>query len=177
MESKLWKKSGHLDYYRELMYVIDEETTSYAVKPMNCPGHMLIYKSKIRSYRDLPLRIFELGTVYRKEKSGVLHGLLRLRGFTQDDAHIFCREEGLKEEIKGVLSFIKEAMEEFGFKDFKAELSTRPESFIGKEDIWDKAETILEEVLKEKGFSFEVCKGEGAFYGPKIDIKLKDALG
>jgi len=177
LESKLWKKSGHLDYYRELMYVIDEETTSYAVKPMNCPGHMLIYKSKIRSYRDLPLRIFELGTVYRKEKSGVLHGLLRLRGFTQDDAHIFCREEGLKEEIKGVLSFIKEAMEEFGFKDFKAELSTRPESFIGKEDIWDKAETILEEVLKEKGFSFEVCKGEGAFYGPKIDIKLKDALG
>jgi len=177
LENKLWKKSGHLDYYRELMYIIDEETTSYAVKPMNCPGHMLIYKSKIRSYRDLPLRIFELGTVYRKEKSGVLHGLLRLRGFTQDDAHIFCREEELKEEIKGVLSFIKEAMEEFGFKEFKAELSTRPESFIGKEDIWGKAEAILEEVLKEKDFSFEVCKGEGAFYGPKIDIKLKDALG
>jgi len=177
LENKLWKKSGHLDYYQELMYIIDEETTSYAVKPMNCPGHMLIYKSKIRSYRDLPLRIFELGTVYRKEKSGVLHGLLRLRGFTQDDAHIFCREEELKKEVGGVLSFIKEAMEEFGFKEFKAELSTRPESFIGKEDIWEKAEAILEEVLKEEDFSFEVCKGEGAFYGPKIDIKLKDALG
>ena len=177
MESKLWERSGHLDYYRELMYLVEEEQTTYAVKPMNCPGHMLIYKSKIRSYRDLPLRLFELGTVYRKEKSGVLHGLLRVRGFTQDDAHIFCREEQLAQEISGVLTFIKEAMERFGFRSFQAELSTRPESFIGKEETWGKAERILEDILKANGLAYAVCKGEGAFYGPKIDIKLKDALG
>ena len=177
LESKLWQRSGHLDYYRELMFLIEEENTSYAVKPMNCPAHMLIYKSKIRSYRDLPLKIFELGTVYRKEKSGVLHGLLRLRGFTQDDAHIFCREAQLRQEVEEVLSFIQEAMEKFGFKGFSAELSTRPLNFIGQEEVWEKAELVLEEVLKEKKFSYEICKGEGAFYGPKIDIKLKDALG
>lgn len=177
MESKLWARSGHLDYYRELMYLVEEDNTSYAVKPMNCPGHMLIYKSKTRSYRDLPLRLFELGTVYRKEKSGVLHGLLRIRGFTQDDAHIFCREAQLGREISGVLNFIKEAMERFGFLSFQAELSTRPESFIGEEKTWDKAESILEDILKANKISYEICKGEGAFYGPKIDIKLKDALG
>ena len=177
LERKLWQRSGHLDYYSELMYLIDEETSSYAVKPMNCPGHMLIYKSKLRSYRDLPLRMFELGTVYRKEKSGVLHGLLRLRGFTQDDAHIFCREFQLEEEIRGVLNFIKEAMRKFGFSSFEAELSTRPASFIGNEDIWNKAETILEDILKLNELSYKICPQEGAFYGPKIDIKLKDALG
>jgi len=177
LEKKLWERSGHLDYYGELMYIMDEQTSAYAVKPMNCPGHMVIYKSKTRSYRDLPLRMFELGTVYRKEKSGVLHGLLRLRGFTQDDAHIFCRETQLEDEIRGVLNFIKDAMEEFGFSDFAAELSTRPADFIGKEDVWGRAETILENILKASDFSYQICKGEGAFYGPKIDIKLKDALG
>ncbi|MBN2120231.1 MAG: threonine--tRNA ligase [Candidatus Omnitrophica bacterium] len=177
LESKLWARSGHLDYYKELMYLIEDEQVSYAVKPMNCPGHMLIYKSKIRSYRDLPLRLFELGTVYRKEKSGVLHGLLRLRGFTQDDAHIFCRQPQLEQEIGGVLQFIKEAMAKFGFSDFNAELSTRPESFIGKEETWEKAEQILERILKAQNLSYRVCRGEGAFYGPKIDIKLNDALG
>lgn len=177
LESKLWEESGHLKYYRELMFLIETENVSYAVKPMNCPAHMLIYKSKTRSYRDLPLRIFELGTVYRKEKSGVLHGLLRVRGFTQDDAHIFCRQTQLKEEIGRVLDFVKEALDKFGFLDFEAELSTRPQSFIGTEELWDKSEQILEEVLKEKKIAYTVQRGEGAFYGPKIDIKLKDALG
>lgn len=177
LESKLWEKSGHLDYYRDLMFLIGQKNVSYAVKPMNCPGHMLIYKSKTHSYRDLPLRMFELGTVYRREKSGVLHGLLRLRGFTQDDAHIFCRQEQLASEIKGVLIFIKEAMLTFGFTDFQAEISTRPESFIGEEAVWDKAEKILAEILRDNSIDYKTCSGEGAFYGPKIDIKLKDALG
>lgn len=177
LESKLWQRSGHLDYYKELMYLIEQPTTTCVVKPMNCPAHMLIYKSKTRSYRDLPLRIFELGTVYRKEKSGVLHGLLRLRGFTQDDAHIFCREQQLEQEIKGVLDFIKEAMQIFGFSDFRADLSTRPSDFIGKEETWQKAEHILENILKANNFSYQLCRGEGAFYGPKIDIKLKDSIG
>ena len=177
LESKLWEKSGHLEYYRDLMFLIEQKNVSYAVKPMNCPGHMLIYKSKTHSYRDLPLRMFELGTVYRREKSGVLHGLLRLRGFTQDDAHIFCRQEQLSSEIKGVLLFIKEAMHTFGFTDFQAEISTRPESFIGEKVVWDKAEKILADILRENNLNYKVCSGEGAFYGPKIDIKLRDALG
>ncbi len=177
LESRLWEKSGHLDYYRDLMFLIEQKNVSYAVKPMNCPGHMLIYKSRTHSYRDLPLRMFELGTVYRREKSGVLHGLLRLRGFTQDDAHIFCRQEQLFSEIKGVLVFIKEALLTFGFADFQAEISTRPESFIGEKDVWDKAEKILAEILRDNNLKYKTCSGEGAFYGPKIDIKLKDALG
>ncbi len=177
LEASLWKKSGHLDYYKDYMYMIDEGTVSYAVKPMNCPAHMLVYRSKTRSYRDLPLRLFELATVYRKEKSGVLQGLLRLRGFTQDDAHIFCREEQLKSEISGVLKFIKEAMEKFGFSDFEAELSTKPDEFIGRQEKWIKAQDILKEILQQNNISFEIGEGEGAFYGPKIDIRLKDALG
>jgi threonyl-tRNA synthetase len=143
---------------------------------MNCPGHILIYKSQLHSWRELPLRIFELGTVYRYEKSGVLHGLLRVRGFTQDDAHIFCRKEDLYAEIEGVLDFVKVTMHKFGFSDFGAELSTRPEKFIGEKEDWDASEAILEEVLKKKGFNYRINKGDGAFYGPKIDIKLKDAL-
>ncbi len=177
LDTKLWEKSGHLDYYKDLMYFIGDENNSYAVKPMNCPAHMLVYKSKTRSYRDLPLRLFELGTVYRKEKSGVLHGLLRLRGFTQDDAHIFCRPKDLESEIGGVLKFIKEAMIKFGFTDFTAELSTRPEGFIGEEKEWVKAEGILEKILQKNNMPYQICKGEGAFYGPKIDIRLNDALG
>ena len=177
LDTKLWEKSGHLDYYKDLMYLIDDQNNSYAVKPMNCPGHMLVYKSKTRSYRDLPLRLFELGTVYRKEKSGVLHGLLRLRGFTQDDAHIFCRQKDLEPEIGNVLKFIKDAMTKFGFTDFSAELSTRPEGFIGKESEWQRAESILENILKDNQMRYEICAGQGAFYGPKIDIRLNDALG
>jgi len=177
MDKKLWKMSGHLDYYQEYMYTIVKDNQEFVLKPMNCPGHILIYKSELHSWRELPLRMFELGTVYRYEKSGVLHGLLRVRGFTQDDAHIFCKKEDLYSEIEGVLDFVKEAMRKFGFSDFGAELSTRPEKFIGEKTDWELSEAILEEVLKKKGFNYRINKGDGAFYGPKIDIKLKDALG
>jgi len=177
MDKKLWEKSGHLEYYQDFMYSVTKDNQEFILKPMNCPGHILIYKSKVRSWRDLPLRIFELGTVYRYEKSGVLHGLLRVRGFTQDDAHIFCKKEDLVREIEEVLEFIKVAMEKFGFSDYNAELSTRPERFIGKASDWEECERILEEVLKKKKFNYKINKGEGAFYGPKIDVKLKDALG
>jgi len=176
MEKRLWQISGHLDYYKDFMYPIIKENQEFILKPMNCPGHILIYKSELRSYRDLPLRFFELGTVYRFEKSGVLHGLLRTRGFTQDDAHIFCKKEDLYLEIENVLDFIKEAMKKFGFSNFNAELSTRPQSYIGQKEDWDMAENILEEILKKQKFNYKINKGDGAFYGPKIDIKLKDAL-
>ncbi|MDD3296284.1 MAG: threonine--tRNA ligase [Candidatus Omnitrophica bacterium] len=176
MDKKLWVKSGHLEYYEDYMYPIKKDNQEFILKPMNCPGHILIYKSQLRSWRDLPLRLFELGTVYRYEKSGVLHGLLRVRGFTQDDAHIFCRKDDLYSEIEGVLDFVKTAMEKFGFSEFVAELSTRPDKFIGDEEDWKMSESILEDVLKKKNFSYKINKGDGAFYGPKIDIKLTDAL-
>lgn len=177
MDRKLWEKSGHLEFYKEYMYPITRDNQEFILKPMNCPGHILIYKSQLRSWRDLPLRIFELGTVYRFEKSGVLHGLLRVRGFTQDDAHIFCKKEDLYSEIEGVLGFVKDAMDRFGFQQFDAELSTRPKDFIGEREDWDISESVLEEVLKKNKFNYRINKGDGAFYGPKIDIKLKDALG
>lgn len=176
MQKSLWQKSGHLDHYADFMYPIEKENQEFILKPMNCPGHMIIYKSQLRSWRDLPLRIFELGTVYRYEKSGVLCGLLRVRGFTQDDAHIFCREEDLYPEIEGVLNFVKDTLKFFGFDTFEAELSTRPEKFIGEKALWDKAENILEDVLKKSGIPYKINAGDGAFYGPKIDIKLRDAL-
>ena len=177
MDKSLWEKSGHLEYYEDFMYPIVKDNQEFILKPMNCPGHILIYKSKLHSFRDLPLRMFELGTVYRFEKSGVLHGLLRVRGFTQDDAHIFCKKEDLSSEIEGVLDFVKAAMDKFGFLDYVAELSTRPDKFIGEKEDWDNAEIILEDVLKKKEFSYKINPKDGAFYGPKIDIKLKDALG
>jgi threonyl-tRNA synthetase len=176
MNKQLWQQSGHADYYKQYMYTIRKENQDFALKPMNCPGHILIYKSKLHSWRDLPLRLFELGTVYRHEKSGVLHGLLRGRGFTQDDAHIFCRPDDLESEISGVLDFIQEAMHKFGFEDFKAELSTRPDEYIGDKQQWDRAEEILEDVLKKKKFAYQINQGEGAFYGPKIDVNLRDSL-
>ena len=177
MDKNLWEKSGHLEYYKEYMYSAVKDNQEFILKPMNCPGHILIYKSRLRSWRDLPLRLFEIGTVYRYEKSGVLHGLLRVRGFTQDDAHIFCRGEDLYQEIEGVLEFIKVAMDKFGFSDFTAELSTKPQESIGEAEDWKNSEAILEEVLKNKGFKYRINAGDGAFYGPKIDIKLKDAIG
>ncbi|MBU0548153.1 MAG: threonine--tRNA ligase, partial [Candidatus Omnitrophica bacterium] len=176
MDVALWKTSGHYDYYKENMYFFAMEGKEIVLKPMNCPGHILIYKSKCRSYRELPLRLFELGTVYRREKAGVLHGLLRVRGFTQDDAHIFCLPEQLKDEIKKIIDFVFETMKVFGFNQWGIELSTRPEKYIGSEDDWQKATDALEDVLKEKGLPYEINQGDGAFYGPKIDIKLKDAL-
>ena len=171
----LWKKSGHFDHYQENMYFTEVEEQAYGIKPMNCLSHMLIYKSKIRSYRDLPLRYFELGTVHRHEKTGVLHGLLRVRQFTQDDAHILCTPEQLNEEIKAVTDFIDYAMGIFGF-EYEVELSTRPVNSIGTDSDWDLATNALIGALEDKGMRYEVNEGDGAFYGPKIDFKLKDAL-
>jgi threonyl-tRNA synthetase len=176
MDVSLWKTSGHYDYYRENMYTFAAEEKELVLKPMNCPGHILIYKSKTRSYKDLPIRLFELGTVYRREKAGVLHGLLRVRGFTQDDAHIFCLPEQLSQEIKGIIDFVFDTMKVFGFDSVGIELSTRPEKSIGSDEDWQRATEALEAALKDKGLQYDVHPGEGAFYGPKIDIKLKDAL-
>ena len=176
MDVGLWKTSGHYDYYRENMYTFVAEDKEFVLKPMNCPGHILIYKSKTRSYKDLPIRYFELGTVYRREKAGVLHGLLRVRGFTQDDAHIFCLPEQLPQEIKAIIDFVFDTMRVFGFDNVDIELSTRPEKSIGLDEDWQKATEALEAALIEKGLKYDLHAGEGAFYGPKIDIKLKDAL-
>ncbi|MFH1360733.1 MAG: threonine--tRNA ligase [Candidatus Omnitrophota bacterium] len=177
LKGRLWETSGHAGYYRELMYYLDVDGEEYAVKPMNCPGHILIYKSKIRSYRDMPVRYFELGTVYRHEKTGVLHGLLRVRGFTQDDGHIFCRPDQIKPEVMAAVDFLFDVMKDFNFKEIEIEISTRPEKYIGKIEDWDMATQALKESLNEKKLSYKICEGEGAFYGPKIDIKLKDAIG
>ena len=177
LKGKLWEISGHMDHYRDHMYCFNVDGEEYAVKPMNCPGHNLIYKSKLRSYRDLPIRFFELGSVYRREKAGVLHGLLRVRGFTQDDAHIYCREDQVKSEVKNVIDFVFNMMGDFGFKNITIELSTRPEDYIGEIKAWDIATKALEDSLKEMKLDYEINEGEGAFYGPKIDFKLKDAIG
>jgi threonyl-tRNA synthetase len=175
LKADLWKKSGHFDHYRENMYFTEIDEQAYGVKPMNCLSHMLIYKSRLRSYRDLPIRYFELGTVHRHEKSGVLHGLLRVRQFTQDDAHILCAPDQLNDEIKSIIDFVGEVMSIFGF-EFEIEISTRPEKSIGSDEDWARATGALQTALEDKGFDYQVCEGEGAFYGPKIDIKLKDAL-
>ncbi len=175
LRRELWERSGHYDNYRENMYFTEVEGQSYGIKPMNCLAHMFIYKSKIRSYRDLPLRFFELGTVHRHEKSGVLHGLTRVRGFTQDDAHLLCTPEQLPEEITGILEFVKDVMDLFGFS-YEVELSTRPEKSIGDDEAWERATDALRRSLETHGIAYEVNEGDGAFYGPKIDVKLKDAL-
>jgi threonyl-tRNA synthetase len=175
LKADLWKRSGHFDHYRENMYFTEVENQAYGIKPMNCLAHMLIYKSKIRSYRDLPLRYFELGTVHRHEKTGVLHGLMRVRQFTQDDAHILCTPEQLNGEITAIADFVSYAMKVFGF-DYDVELSTRPEKSIGSDEEWEMATAALEGALKTNKIEYEVNEGDGAFYGPKIDFKLKDAL-
>jgi len=177
-KSWLWETSGHLGFYKENMYSpmrIDEQ--DYYVKPMNCPFHIMIYKTKGRSYRDLPLRWAELGTVYRYERSGVLHGLLRVRGFTQDDAHIFCTPDQMGAEIREVLRFSLEMWQTFGFKDIKAYLATRPAKSVGEPERWDQATEALKEAIQESDLNWELDEGGGAFYGPKIDLKIKDALG
>jgi len=174
---KLWITSGHADLYREYMYSpikIDEE--KYIIKPMNCPFHLKIYKSKIRSYRDLPIKYAEFGTVYRYEKSGVLHGLVRVRGFTQDDAHIWCVPEKLSEEIEKLLGYSIKILKNFGFKEFNIYLATRPEKFAGTEKGWQKAINSLKYVLKKLKLKYQIDPGGGVFYGPKIDIKIKDSL-
>lgn len=174
----LWKRTGHVDFYRENMYSpMEIEGTEYEIKPMNCPFHVSIFKNHLRSYRDLPLRFAELGTVYRYERSGVLHGLLRVRGFTQDDAHIFCREDQIEDEVLRVLEFTLFVLRTFGFSDYDIYLSTRPEKYVGTEDDWNKATNALEKALLDKGLKYEIDPGEGVFYGPKIDIKVRDSLG
>lgn len=174
----LWQTSGHIDFYQEYMYSpMDIEGQKYIIKPMNCPGHILIYKTKIRSYRDLPIRWAEMGTVYRYERSGVLHGLLRVRGFTQDDAHIFCRPEQLEDEIVGVIKFVLFMLKTFGFSDYDVGLSTRPEKYVGTLESWEKAEDALKKALEKIKLDYVLNPGEGVFYGPKIDIKIKDSLG
>lgn len=174
----LWKTSGHVDYYRENMFAaMKVENSEYQLKPMNCPYHIMVYKSHLRSYRDLPIRYGELGTVYRYERTGVLHGLLRVRGFTQDDAHLFCRPDQIQEEVSRVLNFTFFILNAFGFTEFEIFLSTRPEKSVGSDEKWTQATSSLEAALKEQGIAYERDEGGGAFYGPKIDIKIKDALG
>ncbi len=175
LKTELWKKSGHFDHYRENMYFTSIEDQSYGLKPMNCLAHMLIYSSKIRSYRELPKRYFELGTVHRHERSGVLHGLIRVRQFTQDDAHILCTPGQLKGEIQNILDFVRDIMAIFGF-DYDLEISTRPKKSIGNDEDWQRATEALIEAVEEYNIPYQINQGEGAFYGPKIDVMLKDAL-
>ncbi len=176
--ANLWETSGHLSFYRENMYSsMDVEGQEYYVKPMNCPFHIMIYKNKLRSYRDLPLRFAELGTVYRFERSGVLHGLLRVRGFTQDDAHIFVAPEDMEQEIIRVIDFVVTMLRTFGFQEFKAYIATRPEDAVGDNARWEQATQALKIAADKVDLAYEMDEGGGAFYGPKIDIKIKDALG
>lgn len=178
-KSKLWEISGHMDHYKENMFFVQKDEDSdeqFVVKPMNCPFHILIYQANRYSYRSLPLRMAELGTVYRKEKSGALSGLTRVQGFTQDDAHIFCTPEQLVDEINAIIDFVADTMAIFNM-EFEVELSTRPESFVGEIENWDRAEAGLKEAMDRRGMSYEINEGDGAFYGPKIDFKIKDAIG
>lgn len=177
-KANLWETSGHLDFYKEGMYApMDIDGQEYFIKPMNCPFHIEIYKSGLRSYRELPLRWAELGTVYRYEKAGTLHGLFRVRGFTQDDAHIFCTQEQIEGEVKEVIRFCNFIWKTFGFSEVKAYLSTRPEKAVGEPELWDKATKSLEAAIIAEGLPYETDEGGGAFYGPKIDLKVKDAIG
>jgi len=174
----LWDTSGHTDFYREGMYKpMEEENQLYQLKPMNCPFHVLIYKNRLYSHRDLPIRWAELGTVYRHEMSGALHGLMRVRGFTQDDAHIFCREEQISEEIQAILDLTLGMLEAFGFREYSIALSTRPEKAVGSDEIWTRATAALREALEAKALDYSLDEGGGAFYGPKIDVKIRDAIG
>ena len=178
-ECILWEKSGHYSFYKDYMFPPMEvdKNKKFQLKPMNCPFHIIIYQTKTRSYKELPLRWAELGTVYRYEKQGVLHGLLRVRGFTQDDAHIFCTPSQLKEEIKKIIELVFFFLKSFGFSEFSVFLSTRPEKFVGTVENWEIATNTLESSLKEKGIDYEIDPGEGVFYGPKIDVKIKDCIG
>ncbi|MDD3915942.1 MAG: threonine--tRNA ligase [Synergistaceae bacterium] len=177
LERSLWIQSGHWDHYRDNMYFTEIDERPFAIKPMNCPGGMLVYKSQIRSYRDLPLRMAELGVVHRHERSGVLHGLMRVRCFTQDDAHLYCRPDQVKDEIKGIMDLCRFIYKDvFGFK-YTMELSTRPDNSMGSEEQWKIAETALQQALEETGSEYKLNPGDGAFYGPKIDFHLEDCIG
>ncbi len=177
LSNKLWKTSGHWDNYKENMYFVKIDENDFAIKPMNCPGTILVYKSRQHSYRELPIRIAELGLVHRHEKSGVLHGLFRVRCFTQDDAHIFCTEDQAKDEVSGVIGLTDRIYRVFGFDKYHLELSTKPDKRIGTDQMWEKAESILKEAIESRGLDYVINKGEGAFYGPKIDFHIQDCLG
>jgi len=176
LNKDLWVKSGHYENYHENMYFTQIDEQEHAVKPMNCPGGMIVYNSKMHSYKDLPLKLSELGMVHRHERSGTLHGLMRVRQFTQDDAHIYMLPSQIKNEVKGVIKLIETIYNKLGFKDFEVEISTRPKKFIGKIEDWDKAETALKEVLDELDYKYDINEGDGAFYGPKIDFSIRDSL-
>jgi threonyl-tRNA synthetase len=176
LNKQLWLQSGHWDHYKENMYTTMIDKQEFAVKPMNCPGNMLIYKTKMYSYRDLPLRMGEFGIVHRHELSGALSGLFRVRCFTQDDAHVFCTQEQIKDEVKALLELVRTTYETFGF-DFHLELSTKPEKAMGNPKLWELAEEILQNVLEQYDKEYKLNPGDGAFYGPKIDVHIKDALG
>ncbi|NDF81323.1 MAG: threonine--tRNA ligase [Methylophilaceae bacterium] len=176
MDKTLWEKSGHWQNYRDNMFTTSSENRDYAVKPMNCPGHIQIFNNALHSYRELPLRLAEFGSCHRNEPSGSLHGLMRVRGFTQDDAHIFCTEEQIKDEVAQFIVMLYKAYQDFGFKDVLVKLSTRPEKRVGSDETWDKAETALKAALVENKLEFDLQPGEGAFYGPKIEFTLKDSL-
>jgi threonyl-tRNA synthetase len=176
LNRELWLRSGHWDHYRENMYTSTIDETEYAIKPMNCPGGMLLYKRRKWSYRDLPMRVGELGLVHRHELSGVLHGLMRVRCFTQDDAHIFMRKDQIISEIVGVIDLTAAVYDVFGFK-YSLELSTRPENSMGSDEDWEMATNALREALAIKGLPFRINEGDGAFYGPKIDFHLEDSIG
>lgn len=177
----LWKRSGHYDYFRQNMYTLSVDEDEYVLKPMNCPGHILIYQSEMRSYRDLPIRLAEFGTVYRYEKSGTLHGMLRVRGFTQDDAHIFCRPDQVFDEVAQTLDLAEHVLHSFGFDQYRVTLSvwdpSKREDYAGLPEDWERAESVLVEVLEQKGWEYDRAEGEAAFYGPKIDVQLIDAIG
>ncbi|WP_062738475.1 threonine--tRNA ligase [Ralstonia mannitolilytica] len=177
LDKSLWEKTGHWDKYRENMFITESEKREYALKPMNCPGHILIYKQGIKSYRDLPLRFGEFGACHRNEPSGGLHGIMRVRGFTQDDGHIFCTEDMIQSEVTAFTTLLQKVYKDFGFTEILYKLSTRPEKRIGSDESWDRAEAALAEGLRASGCEFEYLPGEGAFYGPKIEYVLKDALG
>jgi len=177
MDRSLWERSGHWEKFRDDMFTTESEDREYAIKPMNCPGHVQIFNQGLKSYRDLPLRMSEFGSCHRNEPSGTLHGLMRVRGFTQDDAHIFCTEEQILDEVGTLIDLIYEVYREFGFHDISIKLSTRPEKRVGSDAIWDKSEKALDEALRAKGLEFELQPGEGAFYGPKIEFSLRDCLG
>ena len=177
MDRSLWEKSGHWDKFRNEMFTTETENREYAIKPMNCPGHIQIYKQGLKSYRDLPLRIAEFGLVHRSEPSGTLHGLLRVRQFVQDDAHVFCTEEQIQSEVEQCINLLYDIYQDFGFKEVTVKLSTRPDKRVGDDAIWDKAEEALEQALNAKKLDWELFPGEGAFYGPKIEFSLRDCLG
>jgi threonyl-tRNA synthetase len=177
MDRTLWEKSGHWDNYRENMFTTASENRDYAVKPMNCPGHVQIFNSGLHSYRDLPLRLAEFGACHRNEPSGALHGIMRVRGFTQDDAHIFCTEDQIESEVATFIVMLQKVYGDFGFNEVLVKLSTRPDRRVGSDESWDKAEAALDAALRKNGLEFDLQPGEGAFYGPKIEFTLKDSLG